>query len=49
MLRVVVRAGITHDMADLFLADLRKQTDSLESLDGPLPQSEGGPAQSFKH
>ena len=37
MLRVVVRAGMTHDMADLFLGDLRKQTAELESLDEPLP------------
>ena len=27
VLRVVVRAGITNDMADLFLANMRKQTD----------------------
>jgi glutamate decarboxylase len=30
VLRVVVRAGMTHDMADLFLADLRHQTEALE-------------------
>ncbi len=37
MLRLVVRAGLTTDMADLFLTDLGKQTALLESLDGPMP------------
>jgi glutamate decarboxylase len=37
VLRVVVRAGMTHDMADLFLSAVRKQTDALEALDSPLP------------
>jgi glutamate decarboxylase len=37
VLRVVVRAGLTHDMADLFLDAVRKQTDALEALDSPLP------------
>lgn len=36
-LRVVVRAGMSHDMADLFLADLRAVTDKLQALDHPLP------------
>jgi glutamate decarboxylase len=31
VLRVVVRAGMTHDMADLFLGDLRQQTTGLEA------------------
>jgi glutamate decarboxylase len=30
VLRVVVRAGMTHDMADLLLGDLREQTARLE-------------------
>ena len=38
VLRVVVRAGLTNDMADLFLADMRKQTEWLESLEGPMPK-----------
>jgi glutamate decarboxylase len=37
VLRVVVRAGLTADMADLFLADLRKQTGLLESLESAMP------------
>jgi hypothetical protein len=36
-------------MADLFLADLRKQTDSLQSLDGPLPDRRPEERHSFKH
>jgi glutamate decarboxylase len=40
VLRVVVRAGLTHDMADLFLKSLRQQTDGLEALDRPLPRPE---------
>jgi glutamate decarboxylase len=34
VLRVVVRAGMTHDMADLFLGDLRQQTAALEGSGG---------------
>jgi glutamate decarboxylase len=49
VLRVVVRAGMTHDMADLFLADLRKQTAALDALDGPLPGRRPEDAQSFAH
>jgi glutamate decarboxylase len=49
VLRVVVRAGMTHDMADLFLATLRKQTDWLEGLAGPLPGRDPKDHQSFAH
>lgn len=49
VLRVVVRAGMSHDMADLFLGALRKQTDSLERLTSPLPQRSGEEISSFKH
>jgi glutamate decarboxylase len=49
VLRVVVRAGMTHDMADLFLADLRKQTAALDALDGPLPDRRPEDHQSFAH
>jgi glutamate decarboxylase len=37
VLRIVVRAGMTIDMADLLLADLRDRTERLESLTAPLP------------
>jgi glutamate decarboxylase len=49
VLRVVVRAGMTLDMADLFLADLRTQTDWLESLDGPLPGRRVDERKAFAH
>ncbi len=49
VLRVVVRAGMSHDMADLFLHGLRKQTGWLESLSGPLPQRSPEDAAAFKH
>jgi glutamate decarboxylase len=49
VLRVVVRAGMSHDMADLFLAALRKQTESLEALTEPLPQRPPEEVAGFKH
>jgi glutamate decarboxylase len=49
VLRVVVRAGMTSDMANAFLADLRKQTASLESLEGPLPKHDADHVESFSH
>jgi glutamate decarboxylase len=49
VLRIVVRAGMTHDIADLLLDDLRHRTELLEALDGPLPRS-GAPAEkAFAH
>jgi glutamate decarboxylase len=38
VLRVVVRNGFSHDMADLFLRDLRVAVDWLDGLDAPMPQ-----------
>jgi glutamate decarboxylase len=49
VLRVVVRAGMTHDMADLFLDSLRKQTAWLDALAGPLPGRNPEDHQSFAH
>jgi len=49
VLRVVVRAGMSHDMADLFLGALRKQTDKLEALKTPLPDRSPEEAAAFKH
>ena len=40
VLRIVVRAGMTRDMADHLLEYLREQTEFLESLDAPLPDQE---------
>jgi glutamate decarboxylase len=49
VLRVVVRAGMTMDMADLFLGDLRKQTAALEALPTPLPRRNPEEETSFAH
>jgi glutamate decarboxylase len=49
VLRIVVRAGMTHDMADLLLTDLRQKTAFLESLDGPLPRSAVDREKAFAH
>src|ERR1700678_1030308 len=43
VLRIVVRAGMTMDMADLLLKQLGEETGDLESLDGPLPSSNARP------
>jgi len=40
VLRVVVRNGFSHDMADLFLRDLRDATRWLDHLDAPMPHEE---------
>jgi glutamate decarboxylase len=37
VLRIVVRAGMNLDMADLLLESLREETADLEALTGPLP------------
>lgn len=47
VLRIVVRAGMNHDMADLLLHDLREKTKWFESLDGPLPRPKE--TQAFAH
>jgi glutamate decarboxylase len=47
-LRVVVRNGFGHDLADLFLEDLRRATEFLESLPARLPQDPSHTA-SFRH
>ncbi len=49
VLRVVVRAGMTHDMADLFLDAVRKQTAALEALKSPLPDRNPEEASAFRH
>jgi glutamate decarboxylase len=37
VLRIVVRAGMTHEMAELLLEAIRAHTEFLESLEGPMP------------
>jgi len=49
VLRVVVRAGMSHDMADLFLGALGKQTERLDALRAPLPQRTDDETAAFKH
>jgi glutamate decarboxylase len=46
VLRIVVRAGMTMEMAELLLGHLREQTEILESLEAPLP---GTHKQAFSH
>ncbi len=48
VLRVVVRAGMTLDMADLLLDDLRKQTATLERHGGLTGRGEA-PVAAFRH
>jgi glutamate decarboxylase len=38
VLRIVVRAGMSQEMGELLMRDLRMHTAALESLDGPLPR-----------
>ena len=47
-LRIVVRNGFGRDMADLFLGDLRRATQYLESLSAPV-QHDPAHTQSFSH
>ena len=49
VLRIVVRAGMNLDMADLLLDHLREQTDELESLESPLPTAHLEKKQAFAH
>jgi glutamate decarboxylase len=49
VLRIVVRAGMTLDMADMLLGHMREQTSELESLEGPLPSRRTGQRQAFAH
>ena len=46
VLRFVVRAGMTHEMADALLGHLHETTDFLQSLDAPLP---GEQRKAFSH
>jgi hypothetical protein len=49
VLRVVVRAQLTTDMADLYLTDLGKQTALFESRDGPLADRRREERHGFRH
>jgi glutamate decarboxylase len=49
VLRIVVRAGMNLDMADLLLDQMREQTSELEALSGPLPRVREEARQAFAH
>ncbi len=49
VLRIVVRAGMNHDMADKLLDDLREETEFLCSLEGPLPARDVEKRKAFAH
>ena len=49
VLRIVVRNGMSPEMADLLLEHLGEVTAELESLEGPLPRSAAAPKQAFAH
>ena len=46
-LRIVIRNGFSHDLADLLVADLRRHVDYLDRLPAPLPGTEG--REGFRH
>ncbi|RLP07172.1 glutamate decarboxylase [Propionibacterium australiense] len=46
--RIVVRNGLSHDLASAFLEDLRAEVTYLDRLDGPLPHEADRPA-AFHH
>jgi glutamate decarboxylase len=49
VLRIVVRAGMSREMAEHLLDYLREQTEFLESLDAPLPDQENTKRTAFSH
>jgi glutamate decarboxylase len=49
VLRIVVRAGMNLEMADLLLDALREHTEFLQSLSSPLPAPEARGRQAFSH
>ncbi len=49
VLRIVIRAGMSREMADLLLDHLRDETEFLESLESPLPDQAPEKRQAFAH
>lgn len=49
VMRVVVRNGLSMDLADLFLEDLGRSIDYLDRLTGPMPKESDAPTSSFHH
>jgi glutamate decarboxylase len=46
-LRIVIRNGFSHDLADLLIGDLRRHIDYLDKLPAPLPRAADG--HGFRH
>jgi glutamate decarboxylase len=49
VLRIVVRAGMNHELADLLLDHLTEQTEFLQSLKSPLPAQRPEVRKAFAH
>jgi glutamate decarboxylase len=49
VLRMVIRAGMNHDMAEKLLEHLSDQTEFLQSLDSPLPGPDESKRTAFAH
>jgi glutamate decarboxylase len=49
VLRIVVRSGMDMDIAEQLIGGLAAETEDLESLTGPLPESKSGPKKAFAH
>jgi glutamate decarboxylase len=49
VLRMVIRAGMNHDMAETLLEHLSDQTEFLQSLDSPLPGPDDSKRTAFAH
>jgi glutamate decarboxylase len=49
VLRIVVRAGMHLEMAEVLLEHLGGLTKELEALELPLPHAPGGPKKAFAH
>ena len=49
VLRIVIRAGMSIDMAELLLRHFKEETDELQALDGPLPGRKLTSRESFAH
>jgi glutamate decarboxylase len=46
-LRIVIRNGVSRDLADMLIADLRRHVEYLERLPAPLPST--GASEGFRH
>jgi glutamate decarboxylase len=49
VMRVVVRNGMSMDLAGLFVQDLGRSVDYLDSLVGPMPKAAASPQPTFHH